>query len=100
MYLLPDAVGGNNSDYDFVDKELYDLFKRQERRKVLFVLSDGHVACQTDYSTINHNKLIKQNISHYEKKCGVETVGIGIQSSAVKDIYKKNVVVEDVSELV
>lgn len=99
VYMIDQAVGGNNSDYDFVDKELYDLSRRPEQRKVLFVLSDGHVACTSDASTNEHNRLIKENLKYYKKRNGVESVGIGIMSSAVKDIYPDYVVVQNVGEL-
>ena len=99
VFRIPEAVGGNNSDYDFVDKELYDLSKRTEKRKILFVLSDGNVACQTDYCSTNHERLIKENIKHYYQKKRIATVGIGILDSSVKRIYDKSVVVNNVGEL-
>ena len=99
VYMIDQAVGGNNSDYDFVDRELYGLSRRPEARKVLFVLSDGHVACMSDAPSYEHNKLIKQNLKYYKSRHGVESVGIGIMSNAVEDIYPDNVVVQSVSDL-
>lgn len=96
---IPEAIGGNNSDYDFVDAELFTLSRRSEARKVLFVLSDGHVACYSDAPNSEHERLIKENLKHYKSRYGVESVGVGIMSSAVKSIYPDNVVVQDVGEL-
>lgn len=95
---LDDAVGGNNSDYDFIQQELHELKKRPEQRKVLFVLSDGHPACYSDASTSEHVKHCKEAIREAAKD-GVECVGIGICDSAVKEIYKDYVVVNDVNDL-
>ena len=95
---LPDAVGGNNSDYDFVAAELAELETRDESRKVLFVLSDGRPACHSDAATSEHIRHIKKTIKDHSRK-GVECVGIGICDSAVKEIYPKNVVVDNVEEL-
>jgi len=99
VYRIGDAVGGNNSDYDFIDKELFLLSRRPEKRKVLFVLSDGHVACRSDAPTSEHNRLIKENLKHYKSKYGVESVGIGIKSDAVKSLYPDHTVVRNVGEL-
>lgn len=92
------GVGGNNSDFDFVANELAELNRRPEKRKVLFVLSDGHPACYSDASMDSHVKHIRNIIKEHERK-GVECVGIGICDSAVKEIYTKNVVVNNVEEL-
>lgn len=95
---LTKAVGGNNSDYDFIVNAVNDLRKRPEARKVLFVLSDGHPACYSDANThelVKHCKLATEDA----KKKGVECVGIGIQDDAVTKIYSDNVVVHDVNEL-
>mgnify|MGYP000341999308 FL=1 len=95
---IHDAVGGNNSDYDFIANELSALKKRDEKRKVLFVLSDGHPAHQGSASSseiIRHCKLaIKAG-----QKDGVECVGIGIKDKAVEGIYDDCVVVQNVNEL-
>lgn len=99
VYLIPEAIGGNNSDYDFVDKELFDLSRRPEARRVLFVLSDGNVACHSDAPTSEHQRLIKENLALYAAKHNVENLGVGILDSTVKRIYDNNVVVQNVDEL-
>lgn len=98
VYRIDECVGGNNSDYDFVDKELYTLSRRPEKRKILFVLSDGNVACRSDAPTSEHEKLIKENLKHY-KRYGVESIGIGIEDSSVKKIYPDQVVINNVQDL-
>lgn len=95
---IPQAVGGNNSDYHFVLQALNELTKRDESRKVLVVLSDGHPAHAGNISRSSEISLIKKAILDHERK-GVECVGIGICDSTVKEIYKDNVVVNDVDEL-
>jgi len=95
---LNEAVGGNNSDYDFIFNEIEDLKKQPEKRKVLFVLSDGSPACYSDAGTGEHIKHIRKAISNGSKN-GVECVGVGICSTAVKGIYNDHVVVNDVNDL-
>lgn len=92
------AVGHNNSDYDFIVQEMNDLKKRSEKRKVLFVLSDGSPACRTDASTSEHIRHCKSAIKEGSRE-GVECIGIGIQDSSVERIYDNNVVVNNVNEL-
>lgn len=91
-------VGGNNSDYDFVAAALAELMVRPERRKVLFTLSDGYPACESDAPYTEHTRHIKECVQGYHKK-GVECVGIGIKSDAVRKIYPDYAVVNDVNEL-
>lgn len=95
---IDDGVGGNNSDYDFVAAELAELNTRDEKRKVLFVLSDGHPACHSDASISEHVRHIKNTIKEHQRK-GVECIGIGICDTAVKEIYDNCVVVQNVEEL-
>ncbi len=95
---IDDAVGGNNTDYDFIQNELLGLSQRPESRKVLFVLSDGHPSSYSDASTSEHVKHCKKAVEEGERK-GIECVGIGICDRAVEKIYGKSVVVNDVSEL-
>lgn len=96
--LLDRAVGMNNSDYDFLCNEVSILKNRTEKRKVLFVLSDGqpyHAASRSGYEIPLMNKLMKQA----KRKHGIETVGIGIKTDAVKKIYDDHIVVNNVSDL-
>lgn len=95
---IENAVGGNNSDYDFITNAINELKKRPEKRKVLFVLSDGCPSCRSDASTGEHIKHCKQAILEGTRQ-GVECVGVGILDSSVKRIYKDCVVVKSVDEL-
>lgn len=92
------ATGANNSDYDFIVNELNYLKGRREQRKVLFVLSDGSPACESDASTSEHISHCKKAIDE-SRRDGIECVGIGIQDRSVKRIYKDNVVVNNVNDL-
>ena len=96
--LIPEAVGGNNSDYDFIVNAVNDLRSREEKRKVLFVLSDGHPACYSNASTSELVRHCKTAATEAKRK-GVECVGVGICDSAVKEIYPDNVVVNNINDL-
>jgi len=95
---IVDAIGGNNSDYDFIVNSISTLSKRPEKRKVLLVISDGQPACVTDSSDSGYIKLCGEAIKH-GNTIGVETVGIGLLDDTVKDIYPNHVVINNVNEL-
>lgn len=96
--MIPHAVGGDNSDYDFLVHEFGVLKARPEKRKVLIVLSDGYPA---SYSMASRGEIIKHcKIAVKEaQRDSIECVGIGIQSPAVSEIYQDYVVVDNISEL-
>jgi len=96
--LLDDAVGGNNTDYDFIQNEVSELKRRTEKRKVLFVLSDGHPAHRSDSSSSELTRHCNDAVKAAQKD-GVECIGIGIEDNAVKEIYPDHVVVNNVSDL-
>lgn len=96
-----DVVGcqnflANNIDGEAVETATLRLMKRKEKRKVLIVLSDGFPACAGNPGEI---------YSHLHKaiadatKLGVQVIGIGIQSNAVKTFYPHHVVLEDLDKL-
>jgi len=92
-------VGCNNSDPDAIYWSYYHLKDRPERRKVLLVLSDGSPACETHrvkYDALD--RATKEAVKFVESK-GIQTVGIGLQSSAVSSFYNEYVVVEEIDEL-
>ena len=95
---IHEAVGGNNSDFDFIQAELAHLKARPERRKVLFVLSDGHPSCCSDASTNEHIRHCRDAIKESSRD-GIECVGVGICDSSVRKIYDDCVVVNNVSDL-
>jgi cobaltochelatase CobT len=96
---IDDAVGGNNSDYDFIVNEINGLKKRPESRKVLFVLSDGRPACDTDSSSGNYIHHCKKAIKDANRRDGIECIGVGILDSTVERIYDDVVVIQNVDDL-
>jgi cobalamin biosynthesis protein CobT len=96
-----EAVGNqnflaNNIDGEAVETAYMRLLKRKERRKVLIVLSDGFPACYGNASEL---------YSHLHKavadatKSGVQVIGIGIMSNAVKTFYPNHVVLNELEKL-
>ncbi len=98
------CASGNNSDRDAVIWAYHELLKRPEKRKILFVLSDGQPANATinvhdDY--YGRGPLIsglKMAIDECTKN-GVECVGVGILTDHVKTIYPKSVSITKVNDL-
>jgi len=98
---LHHAIGGNNTDYDFIVNELAYLKRRPESRKILFVLSDGspsHAGCSWGASggDIKH---CKDAVTEATRKDGIECIGIGILDKSVERIYPNAVAVNDIKEL-
>lgn len=87
---------GANCDGESVMWAFGRLAKRTERRKVLFVLSDGWPSCETDSNASLYRNL-KEVVDIASKQADV--VGIGIMSDAVKKFYPNSVVISDVSQL-
>ena len=91
----------NNVDGESVEVAAQRLSKRREGRKVLIVLSDGMPAAQTN----NYRSAGKELNSHLHKvvkeatKQGIEVIGIGIMSDAVKTFYPKYMVLDDIAKL-
>ena len=77
------------------------LQRRQEERKILFVISDG---APVDDSTLSVNlgnyleRNLKDAISRIENKSDIELIAIGIGHD-VSRYYKKAVTIMDVDEL-
>lgn len=89
-----------NVDGECVEIASNRLLKRNEKRKVLIVLSDGNPAAQASNNSVHHHQIEKLQavIAEVERK-NVEVIGIGINSNAVKSYYKKNIVINKVDEL-
>jgi cobalamin biosynthesis protein CobT len=88
----------NNADRDAIVWALHELSKREETRKILVVLSDGYPEHRSDASTEELERQAKKVVDE-ASKMGVEVVGIGIESSTVKNIYKDYIVVRSLQEL-
>lgn len=96
---IAESSGGNNSDRDAVIWAYQQLKQRPEKRKILFVLSDGQPAnCQFGPNRLDLTKCLKEAIDDCTK-AGVECVGIGICDKTVLDIYPKAVSISSVKEL-
>jgi len=98
------CASGNNSDRDAVIWAYHELLQRPEKRKILFVLSDGQPANATinvrdEYSV--RGSLVK-GLKDAIDECGehgVECVGVGILTDHVKNIYPKSVSITKVDDL-
>lgn len=90
-------VGEQNPDGECVKWAAQRLALRKEKRKILIVLSDGMPATMDSDSRKLQSDL-KLKIAQIEKS-GIECIGIGIQTDAVKHFYKDYVVVNDISSL-
>ena len=90
-------AGGNNVDGESVMYAYPRLAKRHERRKVLMVLSDGAPACSSMHDKQLHDHLV--DVVRHINKSGVECIGIGIQTDAVRHYYPRNVVVYNLEDL-
>lgn len=88
----------SNVDGEAVFWAAQRLKRAQERRKVLFVLSDGMPAYPANrgMSPQNHLRYVTNEIV---KEGLVECVGIGIMSDAVKQFYPKWHVIHSLDEL-
>lgn len=96
MSSIYNCATGQNADGESLMYAYARLKPRQEKRKVLMVLSDGQPASDGDYMQGHYylQKVVQDII-----KDGTEVVGIGIASRAVKDYYPNHVVVGSVQDL-
>lgn len=86
-----EGSGDGNADSESVLRSAKSLMKRPEKRRILFVLSDGNPCAGGNRATLcKHLKDTVKNIEKY-----IDVVGIGIQSSAVEDYYAKSIVIND-----
>jgi cobalamin biosynthesis protein CobT len=72
------------------------LAERSERRRVIFVISDGH---PTGSKNTGLSALHLRNTISKVLQAGIEVYGIGICSQSVKSYYPRSWVVNDVEEL-
>lgn len=86
----------NNVDGECVEIAARRLLARKETGKIMMVLSDGHPSANGDHNALNwHLKDVVKSI----EKAKVNIIGIGIESSAVRQFYSKHVVINNESEL-
>lgn len=86
----------NNPDGECVKWAANRLALRKEKRKILLVLSDGQPAADGDTRILQAD--LKQKVEEIQKS-GIECVGIGIETDAVKDYYKDFVVINNIGNL-
>jgi cobaltochelatase CobT subunit len=94
------CASGNNSDRDAVIWAYHELLNRPEKRKILFVLSDGQPANET--INVSGRGTLVAGLKNAIDECGkngVECVGIGILTDHVKNIYPKSVSITKVNDL-
>lgn len=92
-----DQVEGCNPDSHAIRAALKMLCDTESTRKVLITLSDGEPAMHGVESGIADDDL-KRAIKECEAE-GVQCLGIGIKSPAVKTYYPRHAIVNDLSEL-
>jgi cobalamin biosynthesis protein CobT len=92
-------VGGNNVDGESVLYAYHRLAARSERRKVLLTLSDGEPAFYTKSHSLGYCAQHLRDVIDFILKRGVECVGIGIESTAVKKFYPRWAVVNRLEDL-
>lgn len=87
----------NNVDGECVLIASSRLLAQPQKRKILFVFSDGDPAFQTNYSVWEKKHL------HYAieqaTKAHIETFGIGICSNSVKEFYPHYSIVNEIKDL-
>jgi cobaltochelatase CobT len=86
-----------NPDGEAVRWAAKRLSTQKQKRKILFVLSDGEPATG-ECRQIILEKDLKAAIEEV-KKFGIETVGFGIQTNAVSNFYEDHIVVNNLEEL-
>jgi cobalamin biosynthesis protein CobT len=101
MESLPD---GANADADAILMAGERLLKRREKRKILMVLSDGEPAWRSRMKGKGSNwedyaNQLTRDVVHTMEAKGIETVGIGIQSTSVASFYERHAVVSNMDDL-
>lgn len=92
-----EIIGFNqNVDGESISLASERLMKRGEKRKMMFVLSDGQPAGETDNSRLLHEHLMTtiKRISNLH-----DIIGIGIESDAPRHYYPNHVILQSAEEL-
>jgi cobaltochelatase CobT len=98
MTKIAALVTGNNVDGESVLYAYHRLAARSERRKILLTLSDGEPAFYHGYTTPLPEQHLRDVIDFIGRR-GVDCVGIGIQTGAVKRFYPRWAVVNRLEDL-
>lgn len=86
----------NNTDGETVRWSANRLIQRKERRKIMFVFTDGNPADHGN-SYVSNSDLLKA-VKEIERS-GIEIVGVGIKHNAVSRFYPNNIEINDIEEL-
>jgi cobalamin biosynthesis protein CobT len=86
--LLAIRSNNNNCDGESVMWAAQRLFRRKEKRKILFVFSDGMPACYSQNQQVLETDL-KETVKKVENM-GAEVYGIGIYTDAPSHFYREN----------
>ena len=92
---------GCNGDGDSIYKIARAVAKRREARKILIVLSDGMPAISQGrrVSQGEADAYLKKVTAMIEQVPGMEAIGIGIMTDAVKAYYRRHVIVHKPEDL-
>ena len=87
---------GNNADGDAIMWAFNKIASQREKRKLIIVFSDGQPAGGGRGDVPWYTKKVVEDI---EQQTPINIVGIGIQDSTVKHIYKEHYVIRKVDQL-
>lgn len=101
LALMPGQMMGANADGDSIYKIAKRVSRRRESRKVIIVMSDGFPAARQGKNI--EGDAAERYMAHVAKLLtrtpGLELVGIGIMSDAVKHYYPRCAVINNVADL-
>ena len=86
---------GNNPDGDAVVWGYHQLRQAKGKRKILFVMSDGHPAT---YRPGDQGAYLKRVCTLIEAS-PIRLFGLGLMSHAVEEFYSRNAVVNSAAEI-
>ena len=90
---------GNNCDGESVLWAAKRLIQRKETRKVLITFSDGQPAIAALKGGCGDDEEHLKDVVKLIESAGIETLGVGIQDSSVKNYYPKWVVYRTLDDL-
>ena len=88
----------NNIDGESLWAAALELAKRREEGKFIIVISDGEPAAYSPKGMHVFTQDLKRRVSDVEE-LGINVLGIGVMSKAVRRFYDKHVVLDNVEEL-
>ena len=97
MATISALAGGANCDGESIGYAYDRLRKRQEKRRVMIVFSDGYPA-STGYVGMSDDQHCAYMVDKISKD-GTDIIGVGINSSSVQQYYPKYVVVNSLDDL-